>query len=99
MWLSWHIRQPFGGNQTARQCKRGKKPSPRSGQAKSPWQTICKILLRSHASRPFGEHVRAWVGPQQSTLVSATKLKVKEDEDDASQPDQVEDEDGDVDGE
>ena len=39
------------------------------------WQTICRILLASHARRPFGEHVRVWADPQQSTLVSATKLR------------------------
>ena len=34
-----------------------------------------------HVRRPFGEHVRAWVGLQQSTLVRQTR-RVDDDDDD-----------------
>ena len=104
--LQWNVRQPFGANQTARQCKRGNKTKGRSSQllarqfAESCWDRIpgghlvpikqqgntkppqrqVKLNLqnpkwRLHVSRPFGGHVRAWAGPQQSTLVSPTKLR------------------------
>ena len=48
--------------------------------ATKPPQSKLKSLAENlptglHARRPFGEHVLAWVGPQQSTLVSATQSR------------------------
>ena len=53
-------------------AKRCNKTSPKSVETKSLAENLPTGL---HARRPFGEHVLAWVGPQQSTLVSATKSR------------------------
>ena len=39
-------------------------------------------MLALHVRRPFGEHVRAWVGLQQSTLVRQTRGVDNDDDDD-----------------